>query len=616
MSFKEVVFYRLPQFFQRSFLGHFQLKKKFQPLETRNLDVSINYSIESLKELFDEKNFKDKYQFFDIWVNLTEIDCWRKDYKNDKISPIAYYNTINKQNFEVNGDVKYIAELSRLHFFPFLALKFVESNDEDFLNQVKQLLENWSKQNPYLKSINWTSGIEVAIRSVNLIYTHYILKYFNRLDQSLDENIRRMIAMNYQFLKNHLSLYSSANNHLTAELMGLNVIASYFKIKEKDSLCFKTMLFSEIEKQINDDGVHMELCTRYHSEVLDQFLISFRFLETTGTEIPSYIKSKVQSMFHFVEHVSYEKIDTIFGDNDEGSVINPFFNENFSLYESQLKSSNHYFETDYPIDGKIDFRNYLIFGDVILNESRTSLKDNFFKDSGYFFSYDHESKMKLSFDCGKIGDDISSAHGHSDIFHFNIQKGATNFLVDSGTFQYHEKDRLWRDYFRGVEAHNTISINGFDHATKNNRMSWINRPEKPVVTFNYDNSKPTIRGIHTAFGDLSITHEREIQMDKSVNSIRIIDNLKSNTSNNYKLYFYLHFHPDVSITHENETLILISKKEKLILKNKEFRNATLINGEALGWFSKTFGEKIPTHTLTLALDLQNKLSLETNIHYE
>ena len=121
MSFEEILFYRIPQYFQKSLLGHLQMKKEFLPLELEDINLSVNYDVSTLKSLFNKNNFNDDYQFFDVSVNLSEIDCWRKDYKNLTVSPIGYYDKIEKQNFKTNGDVKYIAELSRFHFLPFLA---------------------------------------------------------------------------------------------------------------------------------------------------------------------------------------------------------------------------------------------------------------------------------------------------------------------------------------------------------------------------------------------------------------------------------------------------------------------------------------------------------------
>ena len=82
-----------------------------------------------------------------------------------------------------------------------------------------------------MQTINWTSGIEVAIRSVNLIYT-----YINLNDNNIKSNIKEIIEESYSYIKSNLSLYSSANNHLIAELTALNIISSVFTSKkiEKD----------------------------------------------------------------------------------------------------------------------------------------------------------------------------------------------------------------------------------------------------------------------------------------------------------------------------------------------------------------------------------------------
>ena len=103
-------------------------------------------------------------------------------------------------------------------------------------------------------------------------------------------------------------------------------------------------------------------------------------------------------------HVEYNGVYTEFGDNDEGFLINPYFQEEFNYYKSVANSifilcDNSYF-------GEIDKRNQLIFSDK-LNEINTigfELNDIVFKDSGYLFLYDFESKAKISFNFGTIGD--------------------------------------------------------------------------------------------------------------------------------------------------------------------------------------------------------------------
>ena len=86
---------------------------------------------------------------------------------------------------------------------------------------------NGRDQNPFLKSINWKNGLEAGIRITNLIYARKILLLYILRIQTKQTNkiIDELAFYHFQFLINHLSLYSSANNHLLFELMGIFIIA-------------------------------------------------------------------------------------------------------------------------------------------------------------------------------------------------------------------------------------------------------------------------------------------------------------------------------------------------------------------------------------------------------
>lgn len=620
MSIKEILFFRIPQFIQLNFIGKLQAKKELTPLNISDKIKLPKYSLSSIEKLFHINPLKENYSYFNTSINVLTASSWRKDYNTNIESPLAYYNSIEKQDFDKNGDVKFVAEVSRLHFMPFLAFKYAESNDDLYIERIEEVIENWTLQNPYLHSINWTSGIEVAIRSVNLIYTHYILYNFDGLSQNADLEIRKHITYNYQFLKNHLSLYSSANNHLMAELMGLNVISSYFETSNSEINKWRTLFYEQIERQVNSDGVHMELCSRYHTEVLDQIIVGLNFIKRSGGQVPETIENRVEKMFQFTQHISYCGIDTIFGDNDEGHVINPYFEANNSLYLSQLSTSNYLFNSDYKALKALDFRNYLIFGeDFCAKEGEALPQTTFFKDSGYCFMYDHNSQVKLSFDIGKLGDDISSAHGHSDIFHFTLQQANSMFLVDPGTYQYHQKETFWRNYFRGISAHNTISINKQNHALINNRMSWLERPSRPKTEYYEDNLEIRCKSVHTAFKSEDVVHERTIILNKKSKRIKVLDTLRSNNLEIKELDFYLHFSPEIEIEKNENKLNLISRNSKIKIENKYINMTTLEVGDftkPFGWFSKGYNSKVQSKSLNLNLEMKDELSLETMFYYE
>ena len=129
-------------------------------------------------------------------------------------------------------------------------------------------------------------------------------------------------------------------------------------------------------------------------------------------------------------------------------------------------------------------RNQLIFSDK-LNEINTigfELNDTaFFKDSGYLFLYDFESKAKISFNFGTIGDKINGAHGHSDIFHFNLEVDGCRYL----TIPVHFNIILFLkngEIILGAAAHNTITIKNENHAEiGGSGMLWLKQPKQPKI---------------------------------------------------------------------------------------------------------------------------------------
>src|SRR5690606_18059662 len=102
-----------------------------------------------------------------------------------------------------------------------------------------------------------------------------------------------------------------------------------------------------------------------------------------GMVHPEEVTKRLEKMFLFVQHVSYAGVDTVFGDNDQGFVLNPYFSNKETLYESQIKTSNFLYQTQYKSNGETDFRNYLIFGEDFNTHKTDNLPETtYFENSG------------------------------------------------------------------------------------------------------------------------------------------------------------------------------------------------------------------------------------------
>jgi uncharacterized heparinase superfamily protein len=80
-----------------------------------------------------------------------------------------------------------------------------------------------------------------------------------------------------------------------------------------------------------------------------------------------------------------------------------------------------------------------------------------FEDGGYLIQ--RAGPLYLIFDCGPLGD---GGHGHYDALSIEAWAGEQALVLDPGRFTYAEGDPNLRHWFRGTEAHNTVTVDGGD----------------------------------------------------------------------------------------------------------------------------------------------------------
>lgn len=610
-----------------------------------NRDLQFQVTKASLKQITNSYLKSNSYNYFNHRIdNILSLERWRKDYKNGIESPKKFAFLLKKQKFSQIGDIKYVNELSRFHHFPILAVRVVLFYDKEALHVIQQHLLDWVEQNPYLNSINWKSGIEVAIRSINWIYTYRLLDKFGQLPQGLEATFNKVLELHFHFLRKHLSQYSSANNHLVAELMGLVVIGSYFNFKKSDYYLKKylKMLLDQLEAQVSEDGFSTEQATGYQAEVFDFFLVALSAAGQGGQGVPDWAWQKLVKMVDFLGILRNETGYTIgLGDADNGKLLFPFNDSSFDLYGSILISGSILSRTGSWLgkSEKFDLRNYLIFGEegyhlfkqlfskIKSGKAKSQVskmtKSQLFEQAGYFIF--RENNSKLLFDVGPIGMGALAAHGHSDLLSFVLEVNNTPFLVDSGTYQYHSRLKKWRDYFKGARAHNTISINGLDQAESSGRMMWVKKPDIKIKSYKLDGRKIECEAEHNGFVKQSIPviHNRKIVYDKGTYQYQIYDKLFVQNGvgeESFKCQFYLHFHPNLAKAELiKELLVLKSKEGKTVeISNPLFTQAKLSKGDLEpinGWYSCLFDQKEKAIYLQLDIDYNQTLEFMTNIDF-
>ncbi|MCH8905412.1 MAG: hypothetical protein IIA45_16045, partial [Bacteroidetes bacterium] len=420
--------YRLRQQYQHAVIDRMKVGKETRTGEIRFKAAShLKYSGENIKELLRSLPSWNTYSIFaEAQVDLTEPVEWRKDYKNNIVSDLGPGHKVKRKLFEEVGETKYVFELNRMHHLPVMALYAVVNDNlgDDMIidgGEVVELIENqlveWDKQNPYLNSINWSSGIEVALRAINLVYVRNILEEVYEPRYGLDILLDRLVVQHAHYLQSHLSLFSSANNHLVAELAGLVIICCSYEFNKSNDwlqMAWKRML-GQIKSQVNEDGFNKEQSTRYHAAAINSWLSAFQFAESNGMKADDSHWKKLDMMIGFLYKLGNTKGFTIeFGDSDDSELVYPYNDPDYNLYGSIHTSGAIQFDKQGYLKkyGRFDVRNYLVHGDEgfekfrLLSQSDAIKEEiteasGFYKDSGYVIY--NEDDSKLVFDVGFVG---------------------------------------------------------------------------------------------------------------------------------------------------------------------------------------------------------------------
>jgi uncharacterized heparinase superfamily protein len=590
--------------------------------------TNTDYSHATLAQLQPERSSIQRFPLLASTVpDLNAVQDWRRDFRSGKSSPVAFCGTINPQDFAAVGDVKYVAVLSRFHFLPFYAIDAVVHRDSASLLFIKRVLTDWNMQNPYLFSINWKTGIEIGIRALNLVYTRKVLST-GEVDDEVLNLLDTSIYGCFHYLLRHKSLYSSANNHLTAELLGLIVILAHFDHPDHERILDETakLFCKELFMQNNADGGNREQSIQYQVEVLDAWLIGLQLLQCMDYPFDSdAVNEQLLGMGEFLRHFMYEDGTFIrVGDDDEGQYLFPYFSEDY-CYPLSVLNSLELFARDSAtnLTGDMDLRLYLM-GSENWNsnagwthheaQKHPKRSSRLFIETGYAFFNNEDSRLMM--DVGEIGMRPLAAHGHSDILSFTLDYKGAPFIVDPGTFQYHSRTPF-RQYFRSVKAHNTLSVNGLNQARSGGRMIWLKQPTVSSPQFRHDNLVTSCEAEHDGFvrQGVNVIHRRHIEYQRDQRLYVISDSIVGDGV--YKIEFRLHFHPEVDLTRLDENqFVARAAGLELQLENPLFVHAELYKGSdspPMGWYSEGYDKMQACWSLLLTKECNGPCEMVTMI---
>lgn len=456
---------------------------------------------------------------------LFPADIWRLDPVTGGLWPgkDVYTFDIGYRRERTLGDVKYVWEFQRLQFLQPLAASVCLTGDATALAAIEEAIASWYEANPPFMGIAWNSGIELALRAISLLLVTSLCG--EALSAETVTRVRTILGAHAYWLARFPSRFSSANNHLIAELAGEFLIAVAIPGLAKPAASARAAgagLAREILDQILPDGVGAEQSPTYAAFSVELVLLAAKVGRAAGHPLPREADERLARFIDFVAWIANpDGTLPAIGDDDEGRVI-ALGGPEPGYATSVASGAAGYLGVPGPVAKDATLRG-AVFGPPAAVLAAPSGLHTF--DTGGYSVFRGEQGAKeilLVLDHGPLGYLSIAAHGHADALSVILSIDGEPVLVDPGTFAYHAGG-AWRDWFRGTRAHNTLAVGDADQSIIAGAFNWSHKA-RAKLDERIEGAEWRLRASHDGYqGRFGKRHER--MLAAAADGIHIVDRL-------------------------------------------------------------------------------------------
>jgi hypothetical protein len=561
-------------------------------------------------------------QVFDLEFPLGFEFDWHRDYRYGRQVEPRFAGALNIRDTDVVSDVKYVWEPSRHQHLSALAFS---ANAEQLAGYIVQSLDSWLHANPYLHGVHWTSSLELGERVISWALLYPRIADHVQSDESFRRRWLDSIYLHLTRIAGKLSLYSSANNHLLGELVGLFVGSSCFdfwpECRAWRSLAQK-LLEREICLQVGEDGVNREQAMSYHLFTMELFLLAFAIGRNTGCPFSAGYAERLRGMATFVDTVATSSGDLPwYGDSDDarGFVL--------SEADSSLDVTMQLAGLLFAEAAWLSFRSTAtdaaraLVPDLLVNLDHEvptpATPRELFPEAGFACVRTLDGSIRLLMDFGPLGLGSTAAHGHADALSLWLAIDDEYFLVDAGTYAYHSHPE-WRTFFRNTAAHNTACVDGRSQSDIAGRFLWSSKATARLLRFEDKSGQVTIEAEHDGYKRLPepVSHRRTVGFDRATGNISIEDSFRGTGRHEIELFFHMHEEAEILRVSAGEAEIGWRGRHVVFSSPDPNARWEIIRGSdnpKLGWRSRRFNQKQPIATLRIRVEIDGPSTIRTQL---
>ena len=412
-----------------------------------------------------------RWSVFGHDVRLEDPLRWRRNPLTGAEWPDGRSTAIDSRRAGVAGGAKLTWELGRLTMLPTLALAARLTGEREFAERAQAWLADFTARNPLGHGIHHTSGIEMALRVLTASWTLALLG--ERAEPARVAPALGLVAQQALHCRDHLSLGSSANNHLLAECAAMATLGAAFPSAHGSAALLDAGLAGlerECLRQIHEDGVTAEQAFGYLPFVWELFLIPFAAAAAAGRSVSSATRERLRASLEFARVIRlpggrWPQV----GDEDDARVL--LAHDDASRLDRVGNALAAWLGADALCAGESGLAR-MLFGRAPAAPRAAADGRHEFPHGGY--TVWRERGLLVTFDHGPLGLGSLAAHGHADALSLTVFRGADPIVADPGTLAYHE-DPVARDRCRSTPAHSTVCFGGRSQSEMLGPFLWGRR---------------------------------------------------------------------------------------------------------------------------------------------
>jgi hypothetical protein len=571
-------------------------------------------------------------------LGVVRTDMERPDWFRDPVTgrrsaPEAYAFSLDQRDESAVGNIKQVWEVNRLQHLTLLAAAWYLTGVDAYAVRVAEQLQSWWRENPFLSGINWTCGIELGVRLINLTWIRRLLDGWPGVADLFEGNdlALRQIFWHQQYLATFVSRGSSANNHVIAEAAG-QLAAScafpWFDDSERWRRESSLLLDRELTRNTFPSGINRELASDYHGFVAELGFFAAIEASAAGTPLSDRAWKLLCAMTDCMAALVDEQgRPPRQGDSDDGRVV-IIDAPQHDRWPTLLALGGALF-------GRLDWWPQIVpdagsalvgallgrDGPVREVDGRADRRPSRFPDAGLtILRTDAARSPEIWCRCdgGPHGFLSIAAHAHADALSVEVRYGGVDVLADPGTYCYHGEPE-WRSYFRSTIAHSTVEIGGGNQSAECGPFMWSRHAR--TVEIDVPDAALNWTAEHDGYGALRprAWHRRSVRLDPDARAIDIADVVDGG---GHEVRMAFHFGPLVRVSLDG-THAELSWPDAVVPGSARLELPAGLDwrahrGEAdpiLGWYSDGIGRKTPAVTLVGTGQCRRDTPLMTRLEF-